>query len=110
MSPLTIDQRQLQTLGQLISAGGHHDVPGMLQSSLERLVAFWPAQAGALVYHTPHGEAVRLEHGTLDAEATRLIVEAREAFARRDERIEPHGAITPTGKLGRTEQPGRDLR
>ncbi len=82
MSPLSIDQRQLQTLGQLISAGGHQDVPGLLRSSLERLVVFWPASAGALIYQAPHGEVVSLEHGQIDAEAAQLIGEAREMFAR----------------------------
>jgi signal transduction histidine kinase len=89
MSPVTFDQRQLQTLGQLISAGGHTDVQGMLQSSLERLITFWPALGGALIYHAPHGELVRLEHGNLDAEASRMIMEAREAFVRRTERNDP---------------------
>jgi signal transduction histidine kinase len=86
---LTTDQRQLQTLGQLISAGGHHDVQGLLHSSLERLVAFWPAQGGALIYHNPAGDLIRLEHGELDAETSRLIVEARETFSRREEGSEP---------------------
>ena len=89
MQPLTTDQRQLQTLGQLISAGGHHDLPGLLQSSLERLVAFWPARAGALLYHHPHGDVIRLEHGVFDAEAARTLHEAREAFSRREEGSEP---------------------
>jgi signal transduction histidine kinase len=89
MPPLTFDQRQLQTLAQLISAGGYTDVGGMLQSSIERLVAFWPAQGGALIYHAPHGEIVRLEHGKIDHEAARLIAEAREAFVRREEGREP---------------------
>jgi signal transduction histidine kinase len=89
MSQLITDQRQLQTLGQLISAGGHHDVQGLLQSSLDRLVAFWPARAGALLYHNPHGEAIRLEHGALDAETAKTITEAREAFSRREEGSEP---------------------
>lgn len=87
--PPTIEQRQLQTLGQLLSAGGHQDVPTMLRSSLERLAAFWPAQAGALQYHSPLGEQISLEHGPLDAEAARMIAEAREVFARRDEGSEP---------------------
>ncbi|HEX9371946.1 MAG TPA: GAF domain-containing sensor histidine kinase [Roseiflexaceae bacterium] len=89
MPPTTIDQRQLQTLGQLLSAGGHQDVPAMLRASLDRLVAFWPAQSGALMYHSPHGELLALEHGPLDREAARLIAEAREAFSRRDEGAEP---------------------
>jgi signal transduction histidine kinase len=89
MPPLTIDQRQLQTLSQLLTAGGHHDVRGLLAGSLERLVTFWPAQGGALLYHTPHGEAIVLEHGRLGEEAARLIAEAREAFARREEGREP---------------------
>jgi signal transduction histidine kinase len=89
MAPSTIDHRQIQTLGQLISAGGHHDVSGLLRGSLERLITFWPAQAGALIYQAPHGEVVVLEHGKLDAEAARMIGEAREAFARRAEGAEP---------------------
>jgi signal transduction histidine kinase len=89
MPPLTTEQRQLQTLGQLLSAGGHQDVPTMLRASLERLVAFWPAQAGALIYQSPHGEQLALEHGQLDADAARMIGEAREVFARRDEGADP---------------------
>jgi signal transduction histidine kinase len=73
----------------LLTAGGHHDVRGLLAGSLERLVTFWPAQGGALLYHTPHGEAILLEHGRLGEEAARLIAEAREAFARREEGREP---------------------
>lgn len=89
MPSLTIDQRQLQTLAQLLSAGGHHDVRGLLEASLERLVAFWPAQGGALLYQAPHGEMITLEYGRLDVEAGRLIAEAREAFSRREEGSEP---------------------
>ncbi|NWG20450.1 MAG: GAF domain-containing sensor histidine kinase [Chloroflexi bacterium] len=89
MAQLLMDQRQLQTLGQLISAGGHQDVQGLLQASLERLVAFWPARGGALLYHAPHGEVIRLQHGVIDAEAGAMIAEAREAFARREEGREP---------------------
>lgn len=89
MPPFTIDQRQLQTLSQLLSAGGHQDVRGLLQSSLERLVAFWPALGGSLIYHAPHGEALRLEYGKISTDAARMIAEAREAFARRQEGSEP---------------------
>lgn len=89
MPPQTIDQRQLHTLGQLLSAGGQTDVLGLLRASLSRLVAFWPAEVGALIYQAPHGEMIALEHGQLDAEAARMIAEAREAFARRDEGSEP---------------------
>ncbi|MBK9713130.1 MAG: GAF domain-containing sensor histidine kinase [Kouleothrix sp.] len=89
MPSTTLDERQLETIGQLLSAGGHQDVPGMLRASLDRLVAFWPAQSGALIYQSPHGELLAFEHGPLDAEAARMIDEAREAFARRDEGAEP---------------------
>jgi signal transduction histidine kinase len=89
MPPFTIDQRQLQTLSQLLSAGGQQDVRGLLQSSLERLVAFWPALGGSLMYHAPHGEALRLECGKISADAARMIAEAREVFARRQEGSEP---------------------
>jgi signal transduction histidine kinase len=89
MALTTIDQRQLQTLGQLLSAGGHSDVHSMLQASLGRLTAFWPAQGGALLYLSPHGEVIRLEQGAINDEASRMIAEAREAFARREEGSEP---------------------
>jgi signal transduction histidine kinase len=89
MSPLTLDQSQLETLGQLLAAGGHHDVADLLRSSLARLVAFWPAQAGALLYHSPKGEVVRLEHGQLNNEARTMIEQARTSFARRDDSGEP---------------------
>lgn len=89
MAGLTLDQRQISTLSQLLSAGGHHDVPGLLRASLDRLIAFWPAQAGALLYQTTSGETIALEQGSLGDEATRMIAEAREVFARRDEGSEP---------------------
>lgn len=89
MSPLTLDQVQLETLSQLLAAGGQRDVVSLLATSLERLVAFWPAQAGALLYHSPHGDLVRLEHGPLSSEARTLIEQARTSFARRDEGREP---------------------
>lgn len=89
MPPLTMDPRQLETLSQLLIAGGHHDVEDLLRASLERLVAFWPAQAGALVYHTPHGEVVSLEYGPLDDEARTLIEQARTDSGRRDDGSEP---------------------
>lgn len=89
MGPLTLDLRQIETLSQLLIAGGHHDVEDLLKSSLERLIAFWPAQAGALVYHTPHGEVVRLEQGPLDDEARTLIEQARTDSGRRDNGSEP---------------------
>ena len=66
MPSLTTNQRQLQILGQLLIAGGHHDVRGLLAASLERLVQFWPAQGGALLYQAPDNEAISLEHGRLE--------------------------------------------
>lgn len=89
MSPLTLDQVQLETLSQMLAAGGHRDVTELLNASLQRLVSFWPAQAGALLYMSPHGEVVRLEHGILSTEARTLIEQARTTFARRDESREP---------------------
>jgi signal transduction histidine kinase len=86
---LTLDQRQLETLSQLLTAGGHHDVAELLGTALERLVAFWPAQAGALIYHTPHGDAVRLERGPLDDETRALIEQARSGFGRRADGSKP---------------------
>ena len=62
---------------------------GLLRASLERLVAFWPAQAGALIYQAPHDELLAIESGTLNQDAARMIAEAREVFARRDEGSEP---------------------
>ncbi|NJL05597.1 MAG: GAF domain-containing sensor histidine kinase [Chloroflexaceae bacterium] len=89
MSPVTLEQSELATLSQLLAAGGYHDVPGLLRSSLERLVTLWPAQAGALLYIAPDGAAVRLENGLLSAEANTLIDQARSGFVRRDESGEP---------------------
>lgn len=85
MSVPALDQRHLQTLGHLLTAAGHSDVFIMLQSSLERLVAFWPAEGGALLYQAPHSEIIRLEYGGISAEASRMISEAREAFERREQ-------------------------
>lgn len=91
MSPLTLDQAQLETLSQLLAAGGHQDVSELLSASLARLVDFWPARAGALLYISPppHSEVVNLEHGPLDSEARTLIEQARTTFSRRDESGEP---------------------
>jgi signal transduction histidine kinase len=82
-------QSQLQTLGQLLIAGGHQDVRGLLAAALERLITFWPAEGGALLYQSPNGEQIALEHGRLDAEASRIIAEARQGFGRREEGSEP---------------------
>ncbi|KPV51318.1 histidine kinase, partial [Kouleothrix aurantiaca] len=89
MPPISTEQRQLHTLGQLLSAGGYQDVPAMLRASLERLVTFWPAQAGALLYQSPSNEQIAIEYGGLDADAARMIGEVREVFARRDESSDP---------------------
>jgi signal transduction histidine kinase len=89
MSPIAINQRQLETLSQLLIAGGHHGVSELLQASLERLVSSWPARAGALLYVTPYGETITLAHGPLDQEARTLIDQARQGFARRDDGTEP---------------------
>lgn len=89
MPPPTLDQRQMQTLGQLLSAAGQSDVPSMLRASLERLVKFWPAEAGTLIYQDPHGGLLTLDVGELDAPATQVIAEAREAFSRRADGAEP---------------------
>ncbi len=89
MSTQALDQQQIQTLGQLLSAGGQNDVPGLLRASLDRLVAFWPAQAGALLYQDPHGEIITLQNGELQPGDERVIGEAREGFARRAVGSEP---------------------
>jgi hypothetical protein len=89
MSSLALDHTQLETLSQLLIAGGHQDVPELLDASLGRLIAFWPAQAGALLYISPYSDVVRLEHGPLDSEARTMIDQARSSFARREESTEP---------------------
>lgn len=89
MSPIAISQRQLETLSQLLIAGGHHDVTDLLAASLERLVSFWPARAGALLYISPYGETVRHTHGPLDDEARILIEQACQGFTRHDKGGEP---------------------
>ncbi len=87
--PATTSSPSTQTVAQLLSAGGHHDLSGLLQASLDRLVAVWPAEAGALLYQKPSGEAVVVAHGQLDTDTTRMIAEARSAFARRNDSREP---------------------
>ncbi len=89
MTPTALEQAHLKTLSQLLAAGGHQEVSDLLRSSLERLINFWPAKAGALLYLTPHGEVVRLEHGALSHEARTMIEQARTGFERRDEHGEP---------------------
>jgi signal transduction histidine kinase len=89
MSTEALDQQQMQTLGQLLSAGGQNDVPSLLRASLDRLVAFWPAQAGALLYQDPHGDVIALQSGELQPGDARVIGEAREGFARRTVGSEP---------------------
>ncbi len=89
MSPIAINQRHLETLSQLLIAGGHHGVSELLTASLERLVSFWPARAGALLYMTPYGETVRLTYGPLDDEARTLVEQARHGFSRRADGSEP---------------------
>ncbi|MCU0495504.1 MAG: GAF domain-containing sensor histidine kinase [Chloroflexaceae bacterium] len=84
-----LDQGKFANLSQLLHSGGHQDVASLLRASLERLVAHWPAQAAALLYINPHGDAVRLEHGFLDSESRTLIDQARTGFARRDDSAEP---------------------
>ncbi|MBP1466430.1 GAF domain-containing sensor histidine kinase [Candidatus Chloroploca sp. M-50] len=89
MSPIALNQRHLETLSQLLIAGGHQGVSELLASSLERLIAFWPAQAGALLYANPYGDLLKLEHGPLNDEARTLIDQARHGFGRREEGSEP---------------------
>lgn len=89
MASLTLDQRQLETLSQLLIAGGHQDVAGLLTASLDRLVSLWPAQAGALLYISPHNETLRLASGPIDNEVRALIEQARSGFGRRDDGNEP---------------------
>jgi signal transduction histidine kinase len=89
MSAVTLDRSQLETLSQLLMAGGHQDVADLLRASLERLVTFWPAQAGALLYISPHDDIIGVEHGPLDKEARTLIEQARSSFQRGDDTGEP---------------------
>lgn len=89
MAPLLFDQRQLETLSQMLIAGGHQNVAELLRASMERLAAFWPAQSAALLYIAPYGETVVLEHGPLDPEARTLIEQARTGLSRRNDVSEP---------------------
>lgn len=89
MSAVALDQTQLETLSQLLTAGGHKDVEELLNASLERLVEFWPARAGALLYISPHGETVTFSHGPLSHEAHTLIEQARSGYQRREKGKEP---------------------
>jgi len=93
MSPLTLDQNQLETLSQMLTGGGFQDVSELLGASLERLLAFWPAEAGTLLYVSPHSDMVRVERGTIDDEARTMIEQARSSFQRRIQGEEPPPAI-----------------
>lgn len=83
MSSVTLNQDQLHTLSQLLTAGGHQNVSDLLRSSLERLVELWPAHAGALLYLSPHHEVITVEYGPLNRESRTLIEQARTGYQRR---------------------------
>ncbi|NJP06118.1 MAG: GAF domain-containing sensor histidine kinase [Chloroflexaceae bacterium] len=89
MATVTLDHIQLETLSQLLVAGGHHDISELLEESLRRLISFWPARAGALLYVSPQSDMVHLEHGPLNQEARTLIEQARTGFIRREDGSEP---------------------
>ncbi len=89
MTQTLVKQRHFETLSQLLIAGGHHSVSELLTASLERLIAFWPARAGALMYVSPYGDTIKLFKGPLDDETRVMIEQARQGFARRDKGGEP---------------------
>lgn len=89
MVSLTLDQHQLEQLSQFLAAGGYQEVPELLEASLERMITFWPAHAGALRYILPNGEVNDVEYGQISDEAHTLIEQARSSFKRRDESGEP---------------------
>lgn len=97
MSRIALNQQQFDTLSQLLTGDSQASVSGLLQASLERLVAAWPAKAGALLYATPYGETMTFAHGPLGAGAEKRIRHVRRGFGRREAGRAPAVASHPMG-------------
>ena len=82
MPSITLDAQRWQTFSQLLTATAYQNPQDLLDSFLQRLIEFWPAQAGALLYIDPLNVPFSLEHGELPADGHEMIEQARSVFER----------------------------
>ncbi|GAA5526725.1 GAF domain-containing sensor histidine kinase [Herpetosiphon gulosus] len=82
MPSITLDAQRWQTFSQLLTATAYQNPQDLLDSFLQRLIEFWPAQAGALLYIDPLNAPFSLEHGELPADGHEMIEQARSVFER----------------------------
>ncbi|KPL81167.1 GAF domain-containing sensor histidine kinase [Herpetosiphon geysericola] len=82
MPSITLDAQRWQTFSQLLTATAYQNPQALLESFLQRLIEFWPAQAGALLYIDPMNAPFSLEHGELPADGHEMIEQARSVFER----------------------------
>ncbi|HEY1014430.1 MAG TPA: GAF domain-containing sensor histidine kinase, partial [Herpetosiphonaceae bacterium] len=82
MPTITLDANRWQAFSQMLTADTYQDVGELLQAFLARLVEFWPAQSGALLYVDPFGLPTTLEIGQLSADSREMISQARSVFER----------------------------
>ncbi len=82
MPSITLDAQRWQTFSQLLTATAYQNPQALLDSFLQRLIEFWPAQAGALLYIDPMNAPFSLEHGELPADGHEMIEQARSVFER----------------------------
>ncbi|MBM7844053.1 GAF domain-containing sensor histidine kinase [Herpetosiphon giganteus] len=82
MPSITLDAQRWQTFSQLLTATAYQNPQALLESFLQRLIEFWPAQAGALLYIDPMNAPFSLEHGALPADGYEMIEQARSVFER----------------------------
>lgn len=82
MPTITLDAQRWQTFSQLLTATNYQDPRDLLYSFLLRLIEFWPAQGGALLYIDPFNTTITLEHGSYSDEGRVMIEQARSVFER----------------------------
>ncbi|WP_110518873.1 GAF domain-containing sensor histidine kinase [Herpetosiphon llansteffanensis] len=82
MPSITLDAQRWQTFSQLLTATAYQNPQALLESFLQRLIEFWPAQSGALLYIDPMNAPFSLEHGELPADGHEMIEQARSVFER----------------------------
>jgi signal transduction histidine kinase len=84
MPTITLDAQRWSTFSQLLTDTSYQDPRELLQSFLARLIEFWPAMGGAVMYVDPFNTRVTLEHGTLSSEGREMIEQACSVFERTD--------------------------
>ncbi|HYF61421.1 MAG TPA: GAF domain-containing protein, partial [Herpetosiphonaceae bacterium] len=84
MPTITLDAQRWSTFSQLLTDTSYQDPRELLQSFLARLIEFWPARGGAVMYVDPFNTRMALEHGALSAEGREMIEQACSVFERTD--------------------------